>query len=146
MTPRERRGKRLFLILATLLILEKLYVVGLMLSGGLADVQWFRSVAQRVGFAAAIAFLWTGDVWLRWLVGVGCVLIGGLLAFVSGRILFQLAGETPPEATRVFMLVAGYPVGLVGLLGLLHVLAGLLFLFSPSMRAFFRHQREGPLV
>jgi hypothetical protein len=146
MTPQERRGKRLFLVLATLIVLEKLAGVGLTLSGGLAEVRWLKSVAQPLGFAIAVAFLWQGDVWLRWLVGVACVLSGGLLAFVSGRVLVKLAGVTPPEATGYFMQVAGYPIGLVGAFGLLYVLAGLLFLFSPGMRAFFRYQREGPRV
>ena len=142
MTPQERRGKRLFLILATLIILEKLAGVGLALSGGLTEVKWFKSVVQPIGFALAVAFLWQGDVWLRWLVGAACVFSGGLLAFVSGRVLVKLAGVTPPEATGFFLQVAGYPIGLVGIFGLLYVVAGLLFLFSPSMRAFFRYQRE----
>lgn len=146
MTPQERRGKWLFLALATLIVLEKLVGVGLTLFGGLAEVRWLKSVAQPVAFAFAVAYLWQGDVWLRWLVGVACVFSGGLLAFVSGRVLVKLAGVTPPEATGFFMQAAGYPIGLIGVVGLLYVAAGLLFLFSPSLRAFFRHQREGPRV
>ena len=142
MTPQERRGKRLFLVLATLIILEKLAGLAITLTAGLAEINWLRSVLQPVAFALAVAFLWQGDTWLRWLVGAACLLSGGLLAFICGRVLLKLAGETPPAATEVFMQVVGYPIGLVGVYGLLYVLAGLLFLFSPSLRAFFRYQRE----
>ena len=146
MTPQERRGKRLFLVLATLLVLEKVAGITLALSGGLAEVRWVESVVQPVGFALAVAFLWQGDVWLRWLVGLMCIFSGGLLAFVCGQLLVKLAGVTPPEGAGFFMQIAGFPVGLVGVFGLLHVVAGLLFLASPSIRAFFRYQREGPRV
>lgn len=144
MTPQERRGRRLFLILASLIILEKLAGVGLALSGGLAEVKWYKSVAQPVGLAVAVAGLWLGDVWLRWLVGVACIVTGGYSALVSGWLLVKLADGIPPEAARFFIWAAGLPIGLIGLVGLLYVLAGLLFLFSPSLRAFFRYQREGP--
>jgi hypothetical protein len=44
MTPQERRGKRLFLLLAILIILDKLVGVGLAISGGWAEVRWLKSV------------------------------------------------------------------------------------------------------
>lgn len=136
----------MFLVLATLLILEKLAGVAFTLSGGLGEVRWFKSVAQPVGCALAVACLWQGDVWLRWLVGIACVFCGGLQTFVSGLLLVKLAGVTPPDATWFFMQAIGYPIGLIGVIGLLYVIVGLLFLLSPSMRAFFRYQREGPRV
>jgi hypothetical protein len=141
-TPQVRRGKRLFLILAGFIILDKLAGVGLVLAGGLPDVKWLRSAALPVGFALAVACLWQGDIWLRWLVGVACIVSGGFLAFISGQVLLRLAAVTAPEAAGFFMRVAGYPIGLVGLFGLIYVLVGLLFLFSPSMRAFFKYQRQ----
>jgi hypothetical protein len=142
MTPQELRGKRLFLILATLIILEKLASVGIALYGGLAEVKWLKSVALPLGIAMTVVFLWQGDIWLRWLVGILFVFKGSGQVYISGWLLAKLAGVTPPEATGFFMQAAGYPIGLVGVFGLLYVLAGLLFLVSPSMRAFFRYQRE----
>jgi hypothetical protein len=32
----------------------------------------------------------------------------------------------------------------IGVFGLIYLVMGLLFLLSPSMKAFFRYQREGP--
>jgi hypothetical protein len=142
-TSQERRGQRLFLVLASLIILDKLAAVGFALAGGMANVHWLKSVVAPIGFALAVAFLWQGENWLRWLVGVACILSGGALAFVSGRLLIRFAGVTPPDATGFFMQIAGYPLGIVGLIGLFYLIAGLLFLFSPSLQAFFRYQREG---
>jgi hypothetical protein len=152
MTPQERRGKRLFLILATLTILDKLAGVGVAFIPFLAEGKWSRSDAQAAGFALAFAagfalavvYLWQGHIWLRWLVGGACLLAGGLATFVSGLVLMSFAGRTPPDATGLLIQVARNLAGILGLFGLLYVVAGLLFLFSPSMRAFYRYQRERP--
>jgi hypothetical protein len=144
MTRQERRGKRLFLVLATIIILDELIKVGFALSGGLADVKWLESVARPLAFVVAVALLWNGENWLRWLVGVACVVYGGGLALVSSHLLIKFGGITPPNATGNFMHVIGYPLVIVGFLAVFYLGAGLAFLLSPSLRAFFRYQREGP--
>jgi hypothetical protein len=142
MTAKEQRGKWIFLTFAALLIAEQLVVVGLAVSGhGVAEFEWWKSVAQPLLFAMAVAILWQGENWLRWLVGVACLLAGGLKLFVAGRVLIRLAEVTPPEMTGFFMQAAGFPLGIVGFIGLLELLAGLAFLALPSVRAFFRYQR-----
>lgn len=142
MTPLQKRGKRLFLILASLLILEKLAGIGFAVSSGLNELNWLKSVIGPLGFAVAVAFLWQGDVWLRWLVGLVCLLTGAPLMLVSGRAVMELANATPPEATGISMRLAGLPFGLLPLYGGFFVVAGLLFLFSPSLRAFLRYQQK----
>ncbi len=144
MTPKETRGKRVFLVLATLLILENLATIGIALSGDLTKIHWLKALGQPIGLSLAIAFLWQGDQWLQWLVGLGYILAGGLMAFATGRLLFKLAEVTPPEGAGFFMQVIGLPIGLIFVLGILHLLAGLCILFLPSLRAFFRYQRTGP--
>jgi hypothetical protein len=143
MGPLERRGKRLFLILATFIILDRLVGVGLALHGGWAGLDWLRSVVRPIGVAMAVGFLWQGDVWLRWAVGAACVVVGAPQVFVSGHLLYKLAKVTPPKATGFLTQVVGSALGVIGLIGLFYLAAGLLFLFSPSMWAFFRYQREG---
>ena len=146
MTLQERRGKRLFLVLATLIILEKLAGVVLALIVADGAIDWRKSILQPLGTALAVGFLWQGDVWLRWLVGIALVLWGGLMTFVSAHVLILLAKRTPPDDAGFYMRWVGYPIGIFALFGLFYLTAGLLFLISPSMRAFFRYQREGPRV
>ena len=146
MTPKQVRGKWLFLVLASLLILEKLVGVGFTLTGDLANVKWFKSVAQPIFISIGLAYLWYGDIWVRWLIGAAVALSGGLVVFVCARVLIKLANVTPPRLTDFFIQTVGYPVGIVATIGALHLIAGLLLLFSPSIRAFFRYQRGEPNV
>jgi hypothetical protein len=144
MMPQERRGKRLFLVLASLIILEKLIGTGLVLSGNWAEIKWWPSVGRPLVLVFMVLILWQGDTFYRWLVGLTCILSGLPLAVIAGRVIVATAEVTPPEATGFFMQIVGYPMGFLGLIGLCYMIVGLLFLVSPSLRAFFRHQREGP--
>jgi hypothetical protein len=142
MTARERRGKRIFLVLAGFLIGERLLGVGLALAQGLDQVPWWSSVARPLLFALAVGLVWRGDTWLRWLVGGVCMLGGGLKLLVSGHVFARMAEATPPEATGFLLQVAGSTLGVIALTGLLEALAGLGLLALPSVRAFLRYQRE----
>jgi hypothetical protein len=95
-----------------------------------AGVHWLISLS----LALSIPFLWRGYAWLRWLVGVACVLSGGLALFAFGRSLADFS--VPGQSLDVF----------AGVLGLVDILAGLAFLFLPSLQAFFRYQQVGPLM
>jgi hypothetical protein len=120
----------LFLIVVTLMVLGKLGGVRQGMFGYGAVVHWLISL----GLALSIPFLWQGYTWLSRLVGVACVLSGGLALFAFGRDLTDF--DVPGWSLNVF----------AGVLGLVDVLAGLAFLFLPSLQAFFRYQREGPLT
>ena len=146
MTHQERRGKRLFLVLATTIILHKLLDVGFAFTGGLATVNWMRGVLQPAVIAISVAYIWEGENWLRCLLGAAFVLHGAVQLWLGGRVLIAFAEKTPPKAAGYFWQVIGIPFGIIALIGLFYVMAGLLFLFSPSMRAFFKYQRERPLV
>jgi len=141
MTPIERRGKWLLIVVGSLLILEKLVGVGLALSGGFANVNWLKSVIQPIGFSFAIAFLWHGDVWGRWLVGLACVIVGGTQAYSVGRVIVALKEIAPPDANDSPLRPLASVLGLAAAIALLHIVAGLIILISPSIRAFLRHQK-----
>jgi hypothetical protein len=128
MTPQERLGKRWFLIVATLMVPEKLAGAWQGRFGHGAVVHSLISLS----LVLSLPFLWRGYTWLSRLVAVVCVLSGGLALFAFGR---ELADFDVPGSSL--------SVG-AGVLGLLDVLAGLAFLFLPSLQAFFRYQREGP--
>src|SRR4051794_28879920 len=65
MTAIERRGRRLFLVLATLTVLWKLGGVGLMVSRHGHGATTFLSLA----LALITPFLWGGAIWLQRAVG-----------------------------------------------------------------------------
>jgi hypothetical protein len=123
MTPQEQLGKRLFLILATLMVFGNL-IVWCSDWGGVGGY----SARIPVCLALSIPFLWLGHAWLIRLVGGACVLSGGLALFVCVPDLADLSTPIPV---------------MTGILGLGDILAGLAFLFLPSLRAFFRYQRGG---
>ncbi len=141
MSPSVGRGRRIYLAFAVLLIAEELITVGFALSHGLAEVKWWQSVARPLLFSLGVFFLWEGDDWLRWLVSVACLVTGGVAVVVAARVLFKLAEVTPPGEAGFLFRFAGVPIGIVAVVGLSRLLAGLAFLLSPSVRAFFRHQR-----
>jgi hypothetical protein len=59
MTPQERRGRWMFLILATIIMLDKVWGSGLTISGSVAHVNWFKTLLQPVGFASAASGTWS---------------------------------------------------------------------------------------
>jgi hypothetical protein len=140
MTPQEQRGRWLFLTLATLIMLDKLLGLGLTISGGVAEVNWFKVLLQPVGFAIILAFVWYGDRSMRLLLGWVSLLIGGLQVFTCVRIFTKLALRTPPKAAGFLMQFAGYSLGIVAAIGLFYFVAGLSFLASPSLKAFCHYR------
>jgi hypothetical protein len=142
----EQRGMRLFLFLATLIILPKLVEVAEALCDDLAEVNWLTSVAIPLVFVMAVVFMWQGQVWLQWVLGVCCAVYGAVLWLVSLIVLVKL-GVHPPEETEASEQFTRYTIDIMlsighGMSGLLHMMAGFVFLFSPSMRAFFQYQRQ----
>jgi hypothetical protein len=144
MTRLERRGKWLFLTLATLIVLEKLVGVGFALSEGLVEINWFRSVVSPIGVFCAIVGLWQGDEWLRRLVGGMFLLMGASQLYLSIRSMGALERKTPPGDANVLIDLVGTAFLMIGAFAVIYLIMGLLFLLSPSMKAFFRYQREGP--
>lgn len=143
MNAKERAGRRLYFLLATLFILEKLASVAIMLTWTpLGEVNWLKSVIQPLALAVGIALLYHGDNTLRWLAGGGSIFEGGITAWLMGFLLWALYVRTPPDKMEVFQMLA-VPFGFVLVLGVLHIVMGLMILWWPSLQAFFRYQREG---
>lgn len=143
MSPLALPGKRLFLILAGAIIVTQIAGVAFSVGNSGGHINWFKSVIQPLGLAVSVAFMWLGDNLLRWLVGIWAVATGALYVYVSSRIFFTLSGVTPPDAPDLLYDTFGSLLGILGLVGLIYVLAGLLLTFAPSLSAFFRSQREG---
>lgn len=143
MTPRERRGAWVYWTLIVLIAADKLSGVGLTLSDGLGQVNWWRGVILPLCPLLGIIFLRDGDRWLRRL--MGCVLIaaGGLKLFAVGRVMFMLAEAGTPESNDFLLRVFGLPVGVIVAKEVLYMLAGVAILALPSLRAYFEYRRVG---
>lgn len=144
MTPKERRGKWLFLILAGLIVLEKLAGIGFALSDGLGQVNWFKSVVTPLGVLCAVIALWYGELLMQRLVGGMYILIGASQLYLAIRSLQQLQPKLTPDNAEFLIATLGTAFYIIAAFAVVYLLLGLLFLFSPSMSAFFRYQREGP--
>ncbi|HEY1068370.1 MAG TPA: hypothetical protein VGE52_19765 [Pirellulales bacterium] len=151
MTPDELRGRRQYLVLATLLIAQQLGAIGIALSHGLSQLNWRDSLILPLLTISGYVFISEGKVWLRWVVGVSNVLSGvrDMFLGVAPWTLFpSLAGlfgpirEVDPDAVGLTALT---PFALTFAFGLLEFVGGLMFLLSPSILAFFRYQRESVL-
>lgn len=142
MSPQVQRGRRVFLILAGLVVVLKLIPVGLALADGFANVNWLRGVVLPVSLAMCVGYLWEGEKWLIWLVSLACVVAGGSQLFACIYLVVSLAWMTPFKASWVFLMFAQPTVLLLGVPGAINMTAGLLFLLSPSLKAFFQYQRE----
>jgi len=143
MNAKERAGRRVYLILATLFILEKsagIFMTVAMPNQG--EVNWLKSVAQPLAYMVAVGCLYYGDNTLRWLVGMGSIGGGAITTYLMGFLIWAMYVRTPPEKMDVFRMIA-MPLGVILAVGLYHIFQGLMFLFWPSLQAFFRYQREG---
>jgi hypothetical protein len=143
MTPRERRGAWVYWTLVVLIALDKLSGVGLALSDGLGQVNWWRGVILPLCPLLGMIFLRDGDRWLRWLMGVVLIAAGGLKLFAVGRVMFKLAEVGTPESNDLLLRVFGLPVGVLVAKEVLYMLAGVAILALPSLRAYFEYRRVG---
>jgi hypothetical protein len=122
----ELRGRRIYLVLATLTVLVKL-------GGLLPMVDGYEGRLSKllpVVIALSVVFLWRGNVWNQRL-AAGAFLLSG--AFT----LLHFAQSL--EALDLY----GFGVAFKLFLGVVDVLAGLAILFQPDLNAFVRHQRDG---
>jgi hypothetical protein len=122
----DQRGRRIFLVLATITLMVKLGGVLPMIDG------YERRISKLIAvvIALSVAFLWRGNALVQ-RVAAGAFLLSGamtLLDFVRSLEALDLYGFG--VAFRLF-------------LGVVDVLAGLAILFQPDLIAFFRHQRNG---
>ena len=98
MSDRERRGRVLFFVVATVLILDVLSPLYSRLSQGFADVAWFGEVIRPLIYVALIARLWRGETLLVQLIGWTC-LAAGLQSTWAGFMILR----TIPNKIRVFI-------------------------------------------
>jgi hypothetical protein len=126
MTERDRRGRQIYLVLATITVLVKL--------GGLLPLmrgdQGRLSKLIAIVIVPSVIFLWTGAAWAHRLVAA---------AFVFSGVMTLIGFARSLDALDLY----GFGVAFRFFLGIVDVLTGLGVLFQPDLNAFFRHQRDG---
>jgi hypothetical protein len=135
-----RRGRAVFLFIATLIVLDRLSSIVLALAGDPAELRLWRSVCIPALMILGVLSLWQGETWPRRLFALWCLLHGGLILAPLGFVLFRMAEITPPEKSDVFQGVTVFLLGLPLLYAAFYMLAGAVLWLSPSVRAFSAHQ------
>lgn len=131
-----RRGRILFLIIAGALVVERVCNVVLIFAAEDATIgSGFRSAVRHIGIIIALACVWYGQMWMRWLLAAALASHGAVLIAVLGVVLYPLAQVTSPEragaAAYSWALISSIPTAYAAL----HVTAGLMLVFSPDRKS-----------
>ncbi len=140
MSDPERRGRVLFFVVATVLILDVLSPLYFRLSQGFADVAWFGEVIRPLIYVALIARLWRGETLLVQLIGWTC-LAAGLQSTWAGFMILRTIVAIGRLDVAEFVLRLAMPCLPLLVSGIVELIAGLLLLISPSLKAFFKAQQ-----
>lgn len=144
-----RRGRVFFLILATLIVIDRLSSIALALLGDTENLNLLRAVFLPAMVTVGFVSLWKGETWLRTFVAAWSLLQGGRIFGMSAVAIYGMNAVTPPDQ-RGFMLKMSLTLFCFPLLyASFLIFTGLALLFSRSLRAFFDHQKEtaeNPLV
>ncbi len=136
-----QRGRWLVLACAAPLVLIEALTILLAFSKGWEAVRWWRDVIGPAGSLLCLLLFWQGDRTMRWLVPLGCFFTAGIRLYVTVSVLVRLARVKGPIKTEVyaeFLDVLGWWT----VVGLIYLVAGLVLVLSPSVRAFLRYQYE----
>ncbi len=146
MTSEQKRGMYLFLLIAGLIVLDKVSAVALTLMGEWGEIRWWSFVVLPLGVALGVAAMWWGDDQLRRICAVVCILSGVERLYACSRIYQAIAGKDAQGDGEPVLSLFSPSLLAVAVPGALYVLAGLSLLFSRSMLAFFHHQSDSDTV
>jgi len=137
-----KRGRLFFLILATLIVLDRVSAIMLALTGDAAHFRILTSVLLPAVIIFWVASLWQGDTQRRHVPAFILLLYGGGNLFNYGRVILGTALAERPADVGLFLQVSLRPLGFPVLHASCYIVAGLALLLSPSLYAFFDHQSQ----
>ena len=146
MTIREIRGKRIFWFFASFIAITKIISIGSAFSQGLEHVKWLKSVIQPLFPLIMLWFIWKGENWAKWIFGIVQLISGIAMIYICTRVIFIFANRTPADDAQFFFRIVGIPVGIILAFGIFDFITGLIFLASPSLRAYMAGRRESQHV
>lgn len=143
-----KRGQRLFLLLASLIVINEVGNVILTIVSGTSISTWFKPMFMPLLILWTVWNVWsTGDRWARLSLGI-LVLAKGLLAlWVFGLLMIRMAEITPPTEARFFWEISAALFAFPAIHASLLIVIGLVICCSPSIRAFLetRMYRQNPI-
>ena len=142
MSPLAKRGRLFFLILATLIVLDRASAIMLALTGDAAHFRLLTSVLLPAVIIFWVASLWQGDTQRRHVPAFILLLYGGGNLFNFGRVIPGTALAERPADVGLFLQVSLRLLGFPVLHASCYIVAGLALLLSPSLYAFFDHQSQ----
>ena len=142
MSPLVRRGRVIFLVLASLIIIDHFSRMVLALIRDTKGLNLWSSILFPTAVILGVVSLWQGARWLRRLMALWLLVHGGKHLFIIGLLMYQMATVTPPDQADFFLRMSGILFGFPILYGGFCVSAGLALLGSRSLKAFFDHQWE----
>jgi hypothetical protein len=137
LSPSVRRGRVFYLILATLIVADRLLAIVLALVASNGNFNPWRSLLFPVMVMGGVILLWQGDKWLRWGVAVWSLLHGAGNLLIIGYVVYSMASVTPPEGTGFFRTTTALLFGIPLLHAGFYIFAGLALLLSRSLKLFF---------
>lgn len=138
-----QRGRRLFLILASIIVINEFINILLVIIGG-------TSISGRISSLLFPAFILWG-VWEVWRtgervsrMGLGCLLIlrSAFNLCIFGYLMIGMAKVTPPEKAAFFWEISALLFALPGLHAIVFIAIGLAICFSRSIRMFLETRTE----
>ena len=144
-----RRGRAFFLILATLIVVDRLSSIVLAFIGDTENLSLWRSVLSPGLVILGVVSLWQGETWLRWLMAAWSLMHGGTNLLILAVIMYRMAAVTPPEQTGFFLNMSAMLFWFPLLHASFYISTGLALLLSRSLNSFFDHQQktaENPLT
>ena len=142
MATLERRGRWFFLILATLIIVDRLLAIVLGLTGDPEHFDLWRSVLLPAWVIVCVTALWYGDAWWRWLLVIWSLGQGGTNLLLLIVVMVRMAAITPPEQTGFFLTMSAKLLVFPLLHASFYLFVGLALIFSRSLKTFFNYQRK----
>ncbi len=137
-----RRGRVFFLILATLIVVDRASSLVLALIGDTENLSIWQSILLPVLVILGVVSLWRGETGLRRLMAAWALLHGGINLLIFGFLIYRMAAVTPPEQAGFLLNVSAMLFGFSLLHAGFYIFVGLALLLSRSLKAFFNHQSQ----
>jgi hypothetical protein len=136
-----KRGRLFFLVLATLIVLDRGSVIVRAFTGA-APFRLLDSLLLPAVIIFIVVSLWQGDTQRRHFRALILLLYGGGNLFNCGRVILGTAVAERPADVGLFLQLSLRLMGFPVLHASCYIFAGLALLLSPSLYAFFDHQAQ----